>query len=92
MQPFFTIYTFILISLAFFATSHKPIAGQVIACDSGALCTPRYNRLPYRNVPKLIFPLDPAQIRVARSREVTLFKNWLNADKMIMLSFVRPGR
>ena len=36
----------------------EPIAGQVIVCDSGALCTPDYKRLTYDNVRRPIFPLD----------------------------------
>ena len=49
-------------SMQHFRAAFEPIAGQVIVCDSGALCTPRYNRLPYRNVPRPIFPLDQMQI------------------------------
>ncbi len=45
-------------SMQHFRAAFEPIAGQVIVCDSGALCTPRYHRLPYRNVPRPIFPLD----------------------------------
>lgn len=45
-------------SMQHFRSAFEPIAGQVIVCDSGALCTPRYERLPYRNVPRPIFPLD----------------------------------
>jgi microcystin degradation protein MlrC len=45
-------------SMHHFRSAFEPIAGQVIVCDSGALCTPRYDRLPYRNVPRPIFPLD----------------------------------
>ncbi len=45
-------------SMHHFRAAFEPIAGQVIVCDSGALCTPRYHRLPYRNVPRPIFPLD----------------------------------
>jgi microcystin degradation protein MlrC len=45
-------------SMQHFRAAFEPIAGQVMVCDSGALCTPRYNRLPYRNVPRPIFPLD----------------------------------
>ena len=45
-------------SMQHFRAAFEPIAGQVIVCDSGALCTPSYNRLPYRNVPRPIFPLD----------------------------------
>lgn len=45
-------------SMQHFRAAFEPIAGQIIVCDSGALCTPRYDRLPYRNVPRPIFPLD----------------------------------
>ena len=47
-------------SMHHFRAAFEPIAGKIIACDSGALCTPRYDRLPYRNVPRPIFPLDPS--------------------------------
>jgi microcystin degradation protein MlrC len=47
-------------SMQHFRSAFEPIAGHVIVCDSGALCTPRYDRLPYRNVPRPIFPLDQA--------------------------------
>ena len=45
-----------------FRAAFEPIAGQIIVCDSAALCTPRYDRLPYRNVPRPIFPLDKFDI------------------------------
>jgi microcystin degradation protein MlrC len=45
-------------SMQHFRAAFEPIAGKVIVCESGALCTPRYERLPYRNVPRPIFPLD----------------------------------
>jgi microcystin degradation protein MlrC len=45
-------------SMQHFRAAFEPIAGQVIVCDSGALCTPDLARLPYRNVPRPIFPLD----------------------------------
>jgi microcystin degradation protein MlrC len=48
-------------SMQHFRAAFEPIAGRVIVCDSGALCTPRYDRLPYRNVPRPIFPLDQAE-------------------------------
>ncbi len=48
-------------SMHHFRAAFEPIAGKVIVCDSGALCTPRYDRLPYRNVPRPIFPLDQAE-------------------------------
>ena len=51
----------VLKSMQHFRAAFEPIAGQVIVCDSGALCTQRYNHLPYRNVPRPIFPLDQAE-------------------------------
>ncbi|MCD6580974.1 MAG: MlrC C-terminal domain-containing protein, partial [Desulfuromusa sp.] len=45
-------------SMQHFRAAFEPISGKIIVCDSGALCTPRYDRLPYRNVPRPIFPLD----------------------------------
>ena len=45
-------------SMQHFRAAFEPIAGNVIVCDSGALCTPDYDRLPYRNVPRPMFPLD----------------------------------
>ncbi len=47
-------------SMQHFRAAFEPIAGKVIVCDSGALCTPHHERLPYRNVPRPIFPLDQA--------------------------------
>ena len=45
-------------SMQHFRAAFEPLAGQVVVCDSGALCTPQYERLTYRNVPRPIFPLD----------------------------------
>ncbi len=45
-------------SMQHFRADFEPIAGRVIVCDSGALCTPCYQRLDYRNVVRPIFPLD----------------------------------
>ena len=45
-------------SMQHFRAAFEPIAGEVIVCDSGALCTPDYTVLPYCNVPRPIFPLD----------------------------------
>ena len=45
-------------SMQHFRAAFEPISGEIIVCDSGALCTPRYDRLPYRKVPRPIFPLD----------------------------------
>lgn len=45
-------------SMQHFRAAFEPIAGKVIVCDSGALTTPNWEILPYRNVPRPIFPLD----------------------------------
>ena len=52
----------ILKSMQHFRAAFEPIAGRIIVCDSGALCTPRYDRLPYRKVPRPIFPLDQGEM------------------------------
>ena len=49
-------------SMQHFYAAFDAIAGRVIVCDSGALCTPRYERLPYRNVPRPMFPLDDPEL------------------------------
>jgi microcystin degradation protein MlrC len=45
-------------SMQHFRAAFEPIAGKVIVCDSGALCTTHLDKLPYRNVPRPIFPID----------------------------------
>jgi microcystin degradation protein MlrC len=45
-------------SMQHFRAAFEPIAGEVIVCDSGALCTPDLTKLPYANVLRPIFPLD----------------------------------
>lgn len=50
-------------SMQHFRAAFEPIAGKVIVCDSGALCTTYYDRLPYRNVPRPIYPLDKQMTR-----------------------------
>ena len=45
-------------SMQHFRAEFEPIAARVIVCDSGAMCTPRYELHDYRNVPRPIFPLD----------------------------------
>jgi len=45
-------------SMQHFRTAFEPIAGDVIVCDSGALCTVDYKVLNYQKVPRPIFPLD----------------------------------
>ncbi len=54
-------------SMQHFRAAFEPIAGEVIVCDSGALCTLQYERLPYRNVRRPIFPLDKDTVRLAGS-------------------------
>jgi microcystin degradation protein MlrC len=50
-------------SMQHFRAAFEPIAGKVIVCDSGALCTTYYDRLPYQNVPRPIYPLDREMTR-----------------------------
>ena len=45
-------------SMQHFRAAFEPIAGKVIVCDSGALCTPDLAKLSYVNVRRPIFPLD----------------------------------
>lgn len=45
-------------SMQHFRAAFAPIAGRIIVCDSGALCTLNYASLDYRNVPRPMFPLD----------------------------------
>lgn len=45
-------------SMQHFRAEFEPIAGRVIVCDSGALCTPQYRKFEYRRVPRPVFPLD----------------------------------
>ncbi len=46
-------------SMQHFRAAFEPIARKVIVCDSGALCTVDLAKLPYQNVPRPIYPLDP---------------------------------
>ena len=45
-------------SVQHFRAAFAPIAGRIIVCDSGALCTLNYGALNYQNVPRPMFPLD----------------------------------
>jgi microcystin degradation protein MlrC len=45
-------------SMQHFRAAFEPIASKVVVCDSGALCTLDYARLPYKKIPRPIFPLD----------------------------------
>lgn len=44
-------------SMQHFRAAFGPVAGRVIVCDSGALCTLDYASLDYRRVPKPTYPL-----------------------------------
>lgn len=45
-------------SMQHFRAAFTPIAGRIIVCDSGALCTLDYAALEYRHVRRPMFPLD----------------------------------
>ena len=45
-------------SMQHFRAAFEGIAGDIVVCDSGALCTPDLAKLSYQNVPRPIFPLD----------------------------------
>ena len=45
-------------SMQHFRAAFTPIAGRIVVCDSGALCTLNYAALDYRNVPRPMYPLD----------------------------------
>ena len=45
-------------SMQHFRAAFEPIAGDIIVCDSGALCTVNYQALNYKKVPRPIYPLD----------------------------------
>jgi microcystin degradation protein MlrC len=47
-------------SMQHFRAAFSPIAGRIIVCDCGALCTLNYAKLNYRVVPRPIHPLDRA--------------------------------
>ena len=46
-------------SMQHFRAAFEPIAGKIVVCDSGALCTPDPTKLSYRNLQRPIYPLDP---------------------------------
>ena len=45
-------------SMQHFRAAFAPIAGRIIVCDSGALCTVNYAAMAYNAVPRPIHPLD----------------------------------
>ena len=45
-------------SMQHFRAAFAPIAGRIVLCDSGALCTTNYAALDYRHVPRPMYPLD----------------------------------
>ncbi|MFP5321190.1 MAG: M81 family metallopeptidase [Acidimicrobiia bacterium] len=46
-------------SNAHFRAAYEPIARRVVDVDTPGLSTPHLERLPYRRLPRPIFPLDP---------------------------------
>ncbi|MGB6229279.1 MAG: MlrC C-terminal domain-containing protein, partial [Litorimonas sp.] len=49
-------------SMQHFRAAFAPIAGRIVICDSGALCTLNYASLDYRHVDRPIHPLDVATL------------------------------
>jgi len=45
-------------SMQHFRAAFEPIAGKIIVCDSGAICTPDATKLTYSNVQHPIYPID----------------------------------
>jgi len=45
-------------SMQHFRAAFEPIAGKVIVCDSGAICTPDATKLEYRNLRRPVYPVD----------------------------------
>ena len=45
-------------SMQHFRAAFAPIAGRIVVCDSGALCTLNYAAMDYRVVPRPMHPLD----------------------------------
>lgn len=45
-------------SMQHFRAAFTSIAGRIVVCDSGALCTLNYSALDYRCAPRPIYPLD----------------------------------
>ena len=45
-------------SMQHFRAAFEPIAGAVIVCDSGALCTMDYAAMPYTRISRPTFPID----------------------------------
>ncbi len=50
-------------SMQHFRAAFAPIAGQIIVCDSGALCTVDYASLKYKRVPQSTHPLSRSVLR-----------------------------
>lgn len=45
-------------SMQHFRAAFEPVAGEVIVCDSGALCTLDYTQLPFEHASRPVYPLD----------------------------------
>jgi microcystin degradation protein MlrC len=46
-------------SMQHFRAAFEPLAAEVVVCDSGAIARPRRAGLPFRNVRRPVYPLDP---------------------------------
>jgi len=48
-------------SMDHFRADFTPIAGRIVTCDSGALCSPSYRNYPFTRVRRPIHPLDAVE-------------------------------
>jgi microcystin degradation protein MlrC len=46
-------------SMDYFRANFSALASEIITCDAGGIASQDYGRLPYRKVPRPIYPLDP---------------------------------
>lgn len=55
-------------SMQHFRAAFAPVAGEILVCDSGALCTTNYNRSNFPEVPHGTYPLeDPSECILRKS-------------------------
>lgn len=46
-------------SMQHFRAAFEPVAGEILVCDGGGLCTPDMTKLVFKRARRPIFPLDP---------------------------------
>jgi microcystin degradation protein MlrC len=51
----------VLKSMDHFRADFTPVAGRIVTCDSGALCSPNYRNYPFKWVRRPIHPLDAVE-------------------------------